>query len=469
MAAPSVLLGPGADPGDYPFVGPGDGSYGASLGFTVAHPQGFCVAFDDPVFAVNPTWTRLDDPTGPYQVTGYTIDRGRPDEFGRNGTGGATVTIVDTSGAFDPTNATGTFYGKLEPLKQAAIGLYNPVAGTWSTVFRGFVSDWDYVVHPTERFLMVTVTLVDAMDVLAAAEMAPDGTFGDGVDNGNITFLADASTNAVQTRINRVLDQVGWPVGTGLREVFSANVKLQETVYSPRASALSVIQDAADAEFPSVSQIYAAKDGKVTFHGRLARFRPTEEQYHITTWHVGDKIAVAADATVCPVLKPLQFVRNKENLFTSAISTPQEIDDADIAAQYVTDGARAAAVGLRTWSAENLLTAGGAGTTAAVETKKFATYYRDNYKTAKTRVRQLSFKAATSSGARASTSWELVCGIDISDRIHLHTTHAGGGGFDDYFFVEGVHYDIRPQNATHHEVSVTVDVSPAEYYATEPA
>jgi hypothetical protein len=33
-----------------------------------------------------------------------------------------------------------------------------------------------------------------------------------------------------------------------------------------------------------------------------------------------------------------------------------------------------------------------------------------------------------------------------SDRVHQKTTHHGGGGLTDYFFVEGIHYDAtRPR------------------------
>ena len=44
----------------------------------------------------------------------------------------------------------------------------------------------------------------------------------------------------------------------------------------------------------------------------------------------------------------------------------------------------------------------------------------------------------------------------------------GGGFAGDYFFVEGVHYDIKPLNATNPEVTVTLDVSPAGYFSSNP-
>jgi len=471
------LSGPSFGPATLPGGTGSPGGGGALFGTPVASPKGLSIAWDDPAFAENPAWTWIDDPSGSYHVQGFTIDRGRGYEFDRTTTGTARVRLYDTSGAFDPTNATGPFYGKLDPLKQAALAIYNPAATTWSTVFRGFISDWSYLMHQTEKYIGVELLLVDALDTLAAVELVPGGTFGDTVpagSEGDIFYAQDRNTNAVQTRINKVLNEVGW--AAGLRSIFTGNVKLggseteDGTVYPNRTAALSVIQDAADAEFPGVANTYVSKDGKVTFHGRLARFNPTDTQYQIDTWLCGDNAAhLAAPTTTAPIVPPLQFARDKEHLYTSAIATPNGVADGDIAAQFVTDAAAKAKYGTRTWSAENLLTGGGAGgTTALVETKKFATYYVENYKAPQTRIEQLSFHAAHTTGARATIEWPLVCGIDIGDRVLLTTTHSGGGGFNTYYFVEGLHYTVSPFNGTHASVELTIDVSPAAHYTTNP-
>ena len=466
------LEGPGFTPASYP-GDDGDGTSGGSLfGTPVASPRGFSVGFSDPALAENPAWTWVDDPAGDYIVQGFSIDRGRVYEFDRATTGTARVRVFDTSGDWDPTNTTGAFYGLLQPMKQAALAIKNPVTSTWSTLFRGFVSDWDYVLHPTENYIGVEILLVDALDLIAAVELVAGGNYGNATAGtgaeGDVFYPQDPNTNAVQTRINRVLDEIGWPAG--LRSIFTGNVKLQEVVYPSRTSALTVINDAGDAEFPAVSQFYLSKTGVARFRGRLARFNPTDPQYGITTWQLGDDAAhLAFPTTVCPIAPPLQYRRDKEHVYTSAIATPQNIDDGDIAGQYVNDAAAAATYGTRTWSAENLLTAGGTGTTAAVETKKFATYYVNNYKTPLTRVGQLSFRCAQPSGNRASAEWAFVSGVDIGDRILLTTTHGGGGGFNDYFYVEGIHLDAQPMTTTNHDITMTLDVSPVGHYTSFPS
>jgi hypothetical protein len=123
---------------------------------------------------------------------------------------------------------------------------------------------------------------------------------------------------------------------------------------------------------------------------------------------------------------------------------------------------------LRSWSAENLATLGGTGTTALQETALMATYIIDNFASPQTRVGALTFRPQRPSGTSGAATWALMCGVDISDRMSITTTHVGGGGFAEYQFVEGVHYEIVPMNAQHHEVTMTLDVSPASYFTSNP-
>jgi hypothetical protein len=156
-------------------------------------------------------------------------------------------------------------------------------------------------------------------------------------------------------------------------------------------------------------------------------------------------------------------------LYTSALAGPQPVPgtDIDLSSQYVQDAGAVATKGLRTWSAENLLTAGGVGpTTALEETKKFATYVRDNYPTPRVRVGQVTIKPRRPASINGPATWALLCGIDISDVVHLKTTHHGGGGFNTDFYVEGIHYVATPGPGDFHIVELTLDLSPKGYYNT---
>lgn len=438
-------------------------------------PDGyFSVALDNDTFDSSLTFHRLDVD---YQVQSIQVDRGRSYEFDQTEPGVASVRIIDLGGHFDPTNTGGTFYGRLEPNKPAAISLHNPVTDAWSSIYRGFVQSVRWEPYQNERFANVEIQLVDGQGLIAAAELTQGAGFGTTPYNaGDVFYPAGTVTTAVQSRIEQVLDEVGWPSGTVHRQIFTGNVKLQEVTYSPRTSAIAVIQDAADAEFPGVANFYIDTEGRAVFHGRFAKFNPASvasgTDWDYTVWEAGDDAAAIADpGDVVKISPPLLIYRDTDNLFTSAVCTPQGIADADIEGQYVESG-NIGAYGLRTWSAENLLVDGGSlsgtATTALEECYKYASYYTANYSTPKTRVGQVTFRPQP--GAHAAASWALLTGVDISDSVVLSTDHGGGGGFDaDSFFVEGIHYEILPPVGSGvADVTLALDLSPDGYYSDNP-
>lgn len=410
-------------------------------------------------------------------VSSWSIDRGRSYELDQNSPGTAQITLIDTTGELDPTN----FSYPFEPMTPAAIALRNPVLGTDHTIFRGHVQRLSYDLYQNENYATVTVDCVDGLDRLAAMEMyggqGHASEWGDFPPTGldaDISFYPDDTSNACGTRINKILDQAGWP--NGLREVFSGNVSLQAGLYSFRTSVMTALQDCADAEFPGVANFYVQKNGKATFHGRLARFHPEDANYHIATWRCGDLSAVAADSTRALIFE-LAYDRDAEKVINSAMATPQNIPDANINGQRVEDAGSIATYGTRAVSFENLLTAGdpdvglGYGYTAVADdaAKKFATYYVDNYATPRNRVSTITFKRVGPADPYAANIWRLMCNVDISDIIRLKTTHHGGaGGFDEDFYVEGLHYTANPLSDQYVDVQLTLDVSPRAYYNTNP-
>lgn len=409
-------------------------------------------------------------------VSNWTIDRGRSYELDQNSPGTASITLIDTTGELDPS---GTAYS-FEVGTPGAIALNNPVTGIASTIFRGWVTRINYDLYQTQKYATVTVDLADGLDRLANMEMYGGqgygsvwGDFPRLSEQGDITFFADSTSAAVKHRIDQVLDQAGWP--TGQREIFTGNVSLQSVVYSYRTSAMTAIQDAADAEFPGVANFYVAKDGKATFHGRQARFKPDDAQYKISKWRCGDMAAVTADPTRALVFE-LAYDRDVEKVINSAHATPMNAPDtsAIIDPQRVEDAGSIASYGTRSVSYDSLLTAGdrtsgfGYGYTPAAltATRKFANYYVSNFAQPKTRVNHITFKRVGPTDQYAPRLWALMCGVDISDIIRLKTTHPGGG-FDADFYVEGLHYSASPLSDTYVDVELTLDVSPRAYYTTD--
>ncbi len=425
----------------------------------MAAPQGVSIAFGSAAMSATPSWTRIDNRTD-IKVTGWTIDRGRSYELDKTQPGSATIKFFDLSGTLDPTNShsPAPFVTNIVPLAPAAIALQNPVTSAWSTLFTGFVESYEYELDVTEKFFTGTITLVDGMEILANAEVVP-GTTGETVYN----------SQQVDDRIKAALADGSWPPAN--ENIFSGNVAVQDTVYAPRAQLLQVIQDAADAEFPGVANFFMAKDGKATFHGRLARFDPTNVTYGLNAWTAGDATACASDTAKAPIAT-MSMSMDLAKILNSAMATPQNIADADIAGQLSTDTGSIATYGVRSWSAENLITLSGDETgtpTKEAETKKFSDYYKDNYAAARTRVSSLTFRPQPVAAHNGTALWALMCGVEISDTMAVTTTHPGGGGFSsEPFFVEGIHYEAGPLNASMHDVTLKLDLSPAQYFNTDP-
>lgn len=405
--------------------------------------------------------------TGYRLITGWSIDRGRSYELDKTGTGRAMVSIVDKSGILDPTNASGPFYGSLNPMKPAGISLQHPETLVWHPLFRGFAAGFSFELDISEKAMTGKITMVDALDVLARTEVVPGqaGTTPPSGSEGDAYYEAQPVNN----RIRAAIADGQWP--SALTDIFTGNVDDQAIGYPPRSTILAVIQDAADSEFPGVANFFASKTGILTFHGRKARFDPTNPQYGINHWYAGDMVAVNSSPSTTAPISSLEFARDDEHLYNAVLSTPQGIKSADIAGQLVTDSTSISAYGTRSLSFENLLTAGGKddGLLANDETKLFANYYVDNYKDPRNRISTVSFRPKAVGSTGATALWDLMCGVEIGDLITITTTHSGGGGFDEDFYIEGIHYEADLLLQTPYtNVTLSLDLSPKAYYATDP-
>lgn len=455
------------------------------------------VAFNDVTLEPSPSWTDLTATDN--LVAGYTIDRGRQFEFDKTDTGTATVKIFDQQGVLDPTNSAGPYYGLLEPLLQIKIELWDPVASAYSTRFRGFIEDFDYTILPfvhqdaggdTVGVTTLQISCVDIFEILTAIEMQPDGSFGDtppAQSTGNIFF--DNAT--AHDRITQVLGNAG--IDSSLFVVFTLNVYASESVYSPSENVLQVVQDAADAEFPTVSNVYVDRTGRLCVHGREAKFDPDTvaagagAAWLFTRWSVGDGKAVAASPSDTAHLRAFSYNRGLSKVFNSAFCTPNGIDalPAKVAGQIYQDSGSISQYGIRSWSAENLfiaeptsvgtaaLTTAGAGiltgNSALDECLAFATYIVENFKTPRNRVSGITFRSKDPAAVGAGATWALLCGCDISDVVEV-TVRGPGDSPTGYvfnaeeFFVEGIHEEVAPLNPDFANVTLTLDLSPKAYF-----
>ncbi len=418
-------------------------------------------------------------------VTGWSIDRGRSSELDKTQTGTASLHMVDTAGVMDPTNTGGVFYGNLDPMKPAAIALQNPVDDTWTTLFTGFTSSYEYAVDVANTTVQVTVELVDAFEIFSAVELTP-GVHGDTPTNPDFADVYFQGTPSnypgeadvfkhVDDRINDLLDAADWPDTPETRDVFSGNVSVQGKVYERRDQMMSALQDAADAEFPGVANCYMSKTGQFRFRGRFARFFPDNPGYGITTYKAGFTDQWTFDTTIAPIAA-FEFRRSEADVINASIALPYGIDDTDVPGQLTKDDTSIGLYGYRgeNGSFDSLLTSAGHDddlnpTTAIEETFKFGDYYANNYKDPKTRITKIAFRPVDASHPNAAALWGLMCGVELGDVITVTTGHPGGGGFNEDFYVEGIHYDADVQGgANFTNVTLELDVSPKSFFDYNP-
>jgi hypothetical protein len=435
----------------------------------VAQPEGVSLALADGLLEPDPAWTRIDTVLPDVRVAKWSMTTGRQSELERTDTGRASFTVNDVKGYLDHSNPSSPWYSLLDG-RQAALALRNPVTDVWHTRFRGAIDDFVSDEDPSQVVTRVDVPLVDAFDYLEAVELVP-GIAGfsppSGVE-GNV-FYEDA---AVDDRILALLGDAAFPIGAfpgGLTRIFSGNVLVAETVYPPGTTALSALRDAADAEFPGVANLFVNCDGIFTFHGRLARFAPEVPDYDIAVWYAGDGAACAADASYAQI-RELGWSRPRARIVNLALAYAQTTRPADIPGQVVSDLGSVGLYGPRAWSADNLLTEHDnlmdLGADAA--TKLFAEYMVANFAEPRSTVDKIVVKSLRPDDARGPATWALLCGVQISDIVHLKSTNPGGGGFDEDFYVEGMTYDVEPLDPDYDLVTLTLSVSPRAYYADNP-
>lgn len=441
------------------------------------------VAWDDGPLVAEPTWQYLTDDEN--LVASYEIDRGNPSEFERTGGTDVTVKIWDRDGILDPTNTAGPFFGKIQPSVQIQIELWNPCASEWSSRFRGWIDEYDYDVQPWVRqdadgntvgLTALTLECIGIRELMDRIEMQP-GAFGDPVPKGAEGQIFFDNTSA-HDRIAQVFANAGLP--TDFFVVFTLNVDMQESIYSPSETANQPIQDAADAEFPTVSNAYPDRFGRYCIHGRDAKFDPAtvaagagSSTWDFHHWKAGDELAVRASISDTAQLRRLAFNRGWKFVRNSCFCTPNGIVDEDIPGQYVQDLTSIGDFGFSSWSAENLLIESGTttGNSAKDECLMFANYVKANYSQPRNRITDIAFMSMRPDDDRAPATWDLLCNIDIGDLIDV-TVRGPGDGPTGYifngepFFVEGIRESAEPAYGEFAMVTLSLDLSPQAYFST---
>lgn len=428
------------------------------------------------MFDVLPTWTRLDNAGGGLRVSEVSIHRGRQDEFERHETGTMSVRLNDRAGDADPTLVDWIS-------RPIAFAVRNPVTDEWSPRYRGVVDDHSYDLDPSGTVKgTVVLEAVDGLDYLANFGLAP-GLAGDPPPpkSQGFVFFEDTTSGGggsggPQIRITQALENARWPTADlappGLTSIFTGETHLLEGIYSPGESILTVIQDAAEADFPTIGAFLIDRFGVACYRGRNARFDPVGTAATATHWDFHDWTAGLGGAQIRP---PFVATRSRRIIRNAAMCYPNDIRQKDRPDQVAVNFGSIDAHGYRSWAAENLLTKSGiaTGNTGKVECRAFADYIVANYALSVARPGAVTFRAMWPEDIRAPEVWDLVTKVDIGDRVTLTRPFPGGGGFvDEVSFVEGITETWRPGvfglDNGFPFLTMTLDLSPDTYWQFPP-
>lgn len=177
------------------------------------------------------------------------IRRGRNRILDKFEAGTATVILQDSDGAFNPSNVSSPYYGKLIPLRK--IRIFADFNGVRYPLFYGFIQS--YTTHfaiGQEDISSVTLQCVDGFRLL-----------------NNLVFTTLTGTAAgdlSSTRITQLLDFAGWP--TSARIIDTGSSTLQVDPGTANRNMLDAIQLVADkSEFGT---FFIDSDGQAVFQSR---------------------------------------------------------------------------------------------------------------------------------------------------------------------------------------------------------
>jgi hypothetical protein len=251
--------------------------------------------------------------------------------------GTCTVRVIDQNGDFNPQNPASPYFGFLTPLRKIRVAATTPT--TQNFLFSGYVTDYKYTYPQGEELGYVDISCADAFRLFAMA---------------NVTTVASATAGQTTgTRIDKILDQVDFPIS--MRQIDAGSTTVQADPATARTS-LSAIQVA---EFTEQGAFYVRADGEVEFKDRadvVGSLAPAPIQFNQTTGipysdlrfafddkliinnatmkRVGGSTITASDTA--SIAKYFPHGMNVENLIAQTDAQVQDIADIYVASRQET-------------------------------------------------------------------------------------------------------------------------------------
>jgi len=174
-------------------------------------------------------------------------NRGRNPQADQFQTGTLTLRIVDQNGNFNPQNPSGPYFGLLDPMRKVSITA--SYGGVIYPIFQGFITS--YTTTTPRNADEVAYTTITAVDAFRLAQ------------NAQISTVTGATAGDLSgTRINQILDQIGWP--SSMRDVDAGLTTLQADPGTARTS-LAAMQTVTLSEYGA---LYVDATGSFVFQDR---------------------------------------------------------------------------------------------------------------------------------------------------------------------------------------------------------
>ena len=173
--------------------------------------------------------------------------RGRNPQADQFQTGTLSMRIVDQNGDFNPQNPASPYYTLLTPMRKVQITA--TYGATTYPIFAGFITT--YTTTTPKNANDVVYTTITAVDAFRLAQ------------NAQISTVTGAAAGQLSgTRINQILDQIGWPAT--MRDVDAGLTTLQNDPGTARTS-LAAMQTVETSEYGA---LYVDAAGSFVFQDR---------------------------------------------------------------------------------------------------------------------------------------------------------------------------------------------------------
>ena len=181
------------------------------------------------------------------QVDSIQTSRGRNAQADQFQTGQLSLRIVDQNGDFNPQNPSSPYAGLLNPMRKVQITA--TYSGVTYPIFSGFITGYSTTTPKfTGDVVYTTITAVDAFRLAQNAQIS--------------TVTGATAGQPSGTRINKILDQIGWP--SSMRDVDTGLTTMQADPGTPR-TALEAMQTVELSEYGS---LYVNASGEFVFQDR---------------------------------------------------------------------------------------------------------------------------------------------------------------------------------------------------------